>query len=253
MYGHTCPWSKNCTTKTSLYDHRDVHNVDERDRPRHLSLHTTGVHLVQVPRNLLVKTGLVIHGLDMHGPHVLKFVVHDALNSAVCGTGNPTRRRTRKAGDLGHFDLLLGDKEVDNLQHVLQLLHHLRHKDAKSRQPRSDVSKLPHSVPQNLLLRPDLVEAVRPRHAIVVEKEVLRAGLLMGEEEDPLSSCALLWVVVVESWSVPASSLRADHMLLWLLWLLWLFSSTIDKMCMATHVTLLLCKRNCEGGTHSHQ
>ena len=98
---------------------------------------------------------------------------------------NPTRRRTRKAGDLGHFDLLLGDKEVDDLQHVLQLVHHLRHKDVKSRQPRSDVSKLLHSVPQNLLPRPDLVGAVRPgapelRHAIIVEKEVLRAGLLGG-------------------------------------------------------------------------
>ena len=71
--------------------------------------------------------------------------------SAVCGTG-----RTRRRGGWERLEILgksiscTGTKGVDDLQHILQLVHHLRHRDVESRL---------HGVPQNPLLRPDASEA----------------------------------------------------------------------------------------------
>ena len=55
----------------------------------------------------------------------------------------------------------------------------------EKRDDRHRVGDLLHSAPRDSPLRPDVDETVRPRapelrHAVVVEKEVLRAGLLGG-------------------------------------------------------------------------
>ena len=90
--------------------------------------------------------------------------------SASCGT-----RRTRRGG---------GHEDVDDLQHILQLVHHLRHRGVKSRQPKNDVTSLLHGAPQNPLLRirhgcqPVWPGATELRHADDVEVIVPRAGLL---------------------------------------------------------------------------
>ena len=101
-------------------------------------------------------------------------------------------------GDLGHFDLLRRDEEIDDLQHILQLVHHLRHNSVKSRQQRSDVSRLLHGVPQNPLLRPDLVEAVRPgapklQHTVVVVKRALLRNFAVYCVSNSSPSPCLFW------------------------------------------------------------
>ena len=61
----------------------------------------------------------------------------------------------------------------------------LRHRHVEELNNGHSIDSLLHDAPRDSLLRPDVNETVRPRapelrHAIVVEEEVLRAGLLGG-------------------------------------------------------------------------
>ena len=85
--------------------------------------------------------------------------------------------------DLGHFDDLLDVRQlvVEDLQHFHHGVHQLRLKSVEKRDDGCRVDDLLHDAPRDSLRR----QPVRPRapelqHAIVVEEEVLRAGLLGG-------------------------------------------------------------------------
>ena len=90
---------------------------------------------------------------------------------------NRESRRDVVNEDLGHFNNLLVNRDVQELVDLHQLFSHQRHLNIERRQ----------DAPLNPLLRPDLVEAVRPgapellHTVVVVERKVLCAGLL-GEE-----------------------------------------------------------------------
>ena len=89
--------------------------------------------------------------------------------------------------DLGHLDHLLDVRQrvVGDLEHFRQLV--LRHEGVENRDGRDRIDDLLHGAPLHPLLRPDVRETVKPRtaeprHAVVVEEEVLRAGE-RGEEQ----------------------------------------------------------------------
>ena len=66
--------------------------------------------------------------------------------------------------DLGHCDDLLGDRSVEGLEDVHQLVHHLRHWYVEDLYHWSKVGKLLHGVPLDPLLRPlRLDQTGRPR------------------------------------------------------------------------------------------
>ena len=77
---------------------------------------------------------------------------------------------------------LFRTQRIEETEDVHHLFPHQRHRDIKNRQRRRGVDDLVHWVLLDPLLRPDLVEAVRPgapelRHTVVVvEREVLCAG-----------------------------------------------------------------------------
>ena len=64
--------------------------------------------------------------------------------------------------DLGNFDNLLGNTEIERCEKVHQLFHHLRHNVVKQRDQRHRVDDLLHSALLKPLLRPHIHERRRP-------------------------------------------------------------------------------------------
>ena len=77
--------------------------------------------------------------------------------------------------DFGHFDSLLGNEDIEQPAYLHQLVLPLRHRNVKRRNEEHGVDNLFHGVPLVPLLRPDLVEPVRPRapEFFLVQREEL--------------------------------------------------------------------------------
>ena len=91
-------------------------------------------------------------------------------------------------GDLGHVDNLLGHRVVEELEHVHQLVHHLRHRSVEIEHRHGDkgLDHLLRGVPLDPLLRPPRLDQTgRPQPAglFLKELEELRLG-----RRGPLSS-----------------------------------------------------------------
>ena len=102
--------------------------------------------------------------------------------SAVCGSDRTVRDTWDGNEILGTSITCSGIRRSKCISTATSCLHQ-RHSNVEHRI--NGVNNPAHHVPLNLLLRPDLEEPVRPRtpelrHATVVKKEVLRAGLLGG-------------------------------------------------------------------------
>ena len=61
-------------------------------------------------------------------------------------------RRTRRTGDRGHFDNLLGHRAIQHPQGVRHVVHRLRHRKIEDLHERADGAEIFHDVPHHLVL-----------------------------------------------------------------------------------------------------